>query len=262
MNEPLDIAIDGRGVAVVTLNQPDRHNALSAGMMDALVAMAHSLGGNPDVRAVILTGAGKSFCAGGDLAWMREQFAAGDVAKEAAARKLADMLRTLDQMPKPLIARVNGQAFGGGLGLMSVCDVAIGLSGAKFGFTETRLGLTPATIGPYVLARMGAAKARRVFMSSRLFDGDEAVHLNLLADAVADMAALDHRVQQEVEPYLSCAPGAVADAKALIHALSRQIDDTVIAHTVAALSERWADSEAQEGISAFFERRKPQWNKG
>lgn len=262
MNEPLDIAIDGRGVAVVTLNQPDRHNALSAGMMDALVAMAHSLGGNPDVRAVILTGAGKSFCAGGDLAWMREQFAAGDVAKEAAARKLADMLRTLDQMPKPLIARVNGQAFGGGLGLMSVCDVAIGLSGAKFGFTETRLGLTPATIGPYVLARMGTAKARRVFMSSRLFDGDEAVRLNLLAEAVDDLATLDQRVQQEVEPYLSCAPGAVADAKALIHSLSRQIDDTVIAHTVAALSERWADSEAQEGINAFFERRKPQWNRG
>lgn len=262
MNEPLDIAIDGRGVAVVTLNQPDRHNALSAGMMDALVEMAHGLGGNPDVRVVILTGAGKSFCAGGDLAWMREQFAAGDVAKEAAARKLADMLRALDQMSKPLIARVNGQAFGGGLGLMSVCDVAIGLSGAKFGFTETRLGLTPATIGPYVLARMGAAKARRVFMSSRLFDGDEAVRLNLLAEAVDDLAALDQRVQQEVEAYLSCAPGAVADAKALIHALSRQIDDTVIAHTVAALSERWADSEAQEGISAFFERRKPQWNKG
>lgn len=262
MTHPLEIEIDARGVATVTMTDTDRHNALSEPMMDALSDMAATVGQNPDVRAVILTGAGKSFCAGGDLAWMRAQFEKGEAAKEAAARKLADMLQALDRMPKPLIGRINGQAFGGGLGLMSICDVAIGLSGAKFGFTETRLGLTPATISPYVVARMGAAKARRVFMSARVFDGDEAVRLNLLAEAVDDLATLDDRVQHEVEPYLSCAPGAVADAKALIHALSRQIDDTVIAHTVAALSERWADSEAQEGINAFFERRKPQWNKG
>jgi methylglutaconyl-CoA hydratase len=168
------------------------------------------------------------------------------------------MLSALDSLPKPLIGRVQGQAFGGGVGLMAVCDVAVGVDGARFGFTETRLGLIPATIGPYVVARMGAAMARRVFFSARLFGAEEAVRLGLLARAVAP-EALDAAVEAEVTPYLSCAPGAVAEAKALVRRLGPAIDEAVIAETMEALAARWESAEAAEGIAAFFDRREPGW---
>ncbi len=258
MSDVLTTRIDARGVATLVMNLPEKHNALSAEMMDALIAAAAELGADPAVRAVVLTGTGKSFCAGGDLAWMQRQIDAGPARRDAAARKLAVMLQALDGLPKPLICRVQGQAFGGGLGLMSVCDVAIGATHAKFGFTETRLGLIPATIGPYVIARMGAAKARRVFMSARIFDAQEAVSLGLLARAVP-AGDLDQAVEAEIVPYLACAPGAVAEAKALIRDLTPRIDEQVIAHTVHALIARWESPEAAEGIAAHFARRKPGW---
>lgn len=258
MSDSLTIDTDARGVATLTLNRPDKHNALSAPLMDALTQAAADLGADPSVRVVVLTGAGASFCAGGDLAWMQAQMAAGPAERDAAARKLATMLQVLNTVPKPLIGRVQGPAFGGGIGLMSVCDVAVGVQGARFGLTETRLGLIPATIGPYVAARMGEAMARRVYMSSRLFDAQEAVTLGLLARAVpAD--DLDAAVEAEVTPYLSCAPGAVAAAKAQLRSLGPRIDDAVIDATIAALSARWDSAEAEEGISAFFARRKPGW---
>ncbi|TBX29343.1 crotonase/enoyl-CoA hydratase family protein, partial [Nioella sediminis] len=216
------------------------------------------LGADPAVRVVVLTGNGKSFCAGGDLAWMKEQMAADAETRAREARKLARMLGTLDRMPKPLIGRVQGQAFGGGIGMMSVCDVAVGVKGAKFGLTETRLGLIPATIGPYVVARMGAARARRVFMSARIFDAAEAVELGLLAKAVA-AEDLDAAVEAEVAPYLACAPGAVAKAKALVAALEPRVNDAVVDMTIAALIDAWESDEGPEGVSAFFEKRKPSW---
>ncbi|NHX27579.1 crotonase/enoyl-CoA hydratase family protein, partial [Escherichia coli] len=210
------------------------------------------------VRVVVLAGAGESFCAGGDLRWMAQQFEAGPDQRDAAARKLANMLYALNTMPKPLIGRVHGQAFGGGVGMMCVCDIAIGVEGAKFGLTETKLGLIPATIGPYVMARMGEARARRVFMSARLFDAAEARELDLLARVVpAD--ELDAAIEAEVRPYLSVAPGAVAAAKAQLRGLGMPIDSTVIDRSVAQLTERWASAEAQEGIKAFFDRSKPSW---
>jgi methylglutaconyl-CoA hydratase len=168
------------------------------------------------------------------------------------------MLRALDAMPKPLIGRVQGNAFGGGVGLLSVCDVAIGADQALMALTETRLGLIPATIGPYVVARMGAARARRVFMSGRRFDAAEAVQLGLLARAVPE-SDLDAAVEAEVVPYLDCAPGAVGQAKALVRALGPRIDEDTIAMTIAALTTCWEGAEAREGIGAFFERRKPKW---
>ena len=229
MFDTITTTTDARGVATLTLSRPDKHNAMSALMITELTQAAAQLGADDAVRAVVLTGQGASFCAGGDLGWMKAQMAADAATRFTEARKLAEMLGALNVMPKPLIGMVQGNAFGGGLGLISVCDIAIASTEVKLGLTETRLGLIPATIGPYVVARMSEARARRVFMSARVFDGDEAVRLNLLAEAVDDLATLDQHVQHEVEPYLSCAPGAVADAKALIHALGRQIDDTVIA---------------------------------
>ncbi|MGB0960565.1 MAG: crotonase/enoyl-CoA hydratase family protein [Halocynthiibacter sp.] len=258
--EMITVEIDARGVATLTLNQPEKHNALSRVMLDELTDAAATLGADDAVRVVVLTGEGKSFCAGGDLGWMKEQIAAEPETRMKEARKLAEMLQALNTIPKPLIGRINGQAFGGGTGMMSVCDVAIGVEGTKFGLTETKLGLIPATISPYVVARMGEDKARRVFMSARLFDADEAVTLNLLAKSVA-AEDLDAAVEAEVAPYLKVAPRAVAKSKALVRYLGMPIDDEVIDHTIRALAEAWEDAESAEGIDAFFSKRKASWVK-
>lgn len=258
MPQTITIDRDARGVATLTLDLPEKHNALSAQMLAELTEAATALGADDTVRVVVLTGRGPSFCAGGDLGWMRAQFEADPETRGREARKLAEMLQALNTLPKPLIGRVQGQAFGGGVGMMSVCDVAIGVDSARFGLTETKLGLIPATIGPYVIARMGEGRARRVFMSARRFDAAEAVDLGLLARAVP-AAELDAAIEHEVMPYLSCAPGAVAQAKALARALGPVIDDATIDMTINALAHRWDSAEAQEGISAFFDKRKPGW---
>ena len=258
MSETIRIERDARGVATLWLARSEKHNAMSAQMIAELHAAAEELGTDDAVRVVVLAAEGKSFCAGGDLGWMREQFEADPVVRSTEAAKLAHMLQALNTMPKPLIGRVHGNAFGGGVGLASVCDVAIGVDSILMGLTETRLGLIPATIGPYVCARMGEAKARRVFMSGRRFGAREAVELDLLARAVP-VESLDEAVEAEVAPYLDCAPGAVARAKALLRHMGPQIDETLIDHTVAELARCWDGDEAPEGIGAFFDKRKPNW---
>ena len=258
MFETVKVKTDPRGVAEVTLARCEKHNAMSGEMIEELAQLAKDLDQDKAVRVVVLTGEGKSFCAGGDLTWMKAQMAADQDTRFREAKKLAMMLQAWNTLSKPVIAKVQGQAFGGGIGLMAVSDVAIGVTGAKFGLTETKLGLIPATIGPYVIARMGEAKARRVFMSARVFGAKEAVGLNLLARAVAP-EALEAEVEREVTPYLACAPGAVADAKALARAMGPVIDEAVIDATIGALVQRWAGEEAQEGIAAFFEKRPAAW---
>jgi methylglutaconyl-CoA hydratase len=258
MTETIGIAVDPRGVAYLTLNRADKHNAMNAQMIADLTEAAGRLGRDPAVRVVVLTGEGRSFSAGGDLGWMRAQMEADAAARAREARSLAEMLGALDRMPKPLIGRVQGQAFGGGVGLISVCDVAVGVESAKFGLTEVRLGLIPATIGPYVVARMGAARARRVFFSGRVFGAAEAVELGLLARAVPE-AELDAAVEAEIAPYLSAAPGAVAAGKKLVADLAAPVDEGQIAMTIEALVERWEDGESAEGIAAFFDKRKARW---
>ncbi|KIC47615.1 enoyl-CoA hydratase [Ruegeria sp. ANG-S4] len=261
MFETITLTTDARGVATLTLNRPEKHNAMSAQMILELTLAATQLASDTEVRVVVLTGAGKTFCAGGDLGWMKAQMEADEQTRFVEARKLAEMLSVLNALPKPLIGALQGNAFGGGVGLAAVCDVAIGVDTLKMGLTETRLGLIPATIGPYVIARMGAARARRVFMSARLFDAAEAVDLGLLSGSVSAEHLMD-AVETEVVPYLSCAPGAVASAKALVQKLGPQIDNTVIDNSISALVARWQTAEAREGIAAFFEKRKPDWNIG
>lgn len=259
MFETITLATDDRGVAQLTLNRPDKHNAMSAQMIAELTEAADHLARDNTVRVVVLTGSGKTFCAGGDLGWMQDQIAADAQTRFAEARKLAAMLQALNDLPKPLVGALQGNAFGGGIGLASVCDVAIGVDSLKMALTETRLGLIPATIGPYVIARMGAARARRVFMSARPFDATEAVDLGLLAKTVP-ATQLTEAVEAEVLPYLSCAPGAVASAKSLVRSLGPRIDDQVIDQTIRELVARWETEEAREGIAAFFDKRKPVWN--
>jgi methylglutaconyl-CoA hydratase len=227
-------------------------------MIGELTRAAGELGGDPAVRVVVLAARGKSFCAGGDLGWMQQQMAAEPAVRSVEAGKLAIMLQALNTLPKPLIGRVQGNAFGGGVGMASVCDVAVGADAVLMGLTETRLGLIPATIGPYVCARMGEANARRVFMSGRRFGAQEAVTLGLLAKVVP-AEGLDAAIEAEVLPYLDCAPLAVARAKALLRALGPRIDEATIAHTVAELAACWDGDEAPEGIAAFFDKRNPSW---
>jgi methylglutaconyl-CoA hydratase len=260
MNETVRIERDARGVATLWLDRAEKHNALSAQMIAELREAADALGADDSVRVVVMAAEGKTFCAGGDLGWMRDQFEADPETRAAEAGKLAHMLQALNTLPKPLIGRVHGNAFGGGLGMISVCDVAVGADSVQMALTETRLGLIPATIGPYVAARMGEAKARRVFMSGRRFDAAEAVQLDLLARAVPQ-DALDAAIEEEVAPYLDCAPEAVAQAKGLLRRLGPKIDADVIEDTIEALSACWAGAEAQAGIAAFFDKRTPPWRR-
>lgn len=245
------IETDRRGVARLVLAKPERHNAMGAETIAGLHEAARALGADAGVRAVVLTGEGRSFCAGADLEWMRRQFAASREERMAEARRLAGMLRTLNEIPKPLIGRIGGAAYGGGLGLMAVCDVAVGALGARFAFTETRLGIIPATIAPFVVAKMGEGRAREVFASGRPFDAEEAVRLGLLARAVP-AEDLDAAVEREVEPYLLADGEAVARAKRLARSLGPVIDETVGERTAALLADAWESPAARERIGAFL----------
>lgn len=256
--ETITIHTDPRGVARLVLNRPEKHNALDGTMIGELAEAAGRLGQDPAVRVVVLAAEGRTFCAGGDLGWMRAQMQADSAARAKEARRLAEMLRALDMLPKPLVAEVQGSAYGGGVGLLSVCDVALGVQGASFALTETKLGLIPATIGPYVLARIGAAAARRGLLSSRPFAADEARAMALLARVVPPERLRD-AVEEEVALFLDCAPGAVADAKRLIRTLGYGADPAAVEASIAALVARWETEEAREGIAAFFERREPPW---
>lgn len=254
----VSVETDGRGVATLTLDRAGKHNAMSGEMCDEIAATARRLGEDRVVRVVVLAGAGRTFCAGGDLDWMRAQFDADRAGRMAEARRLAMMLHTLNTLPKPLIARVQGAAYGGGVGMMSVADCVVAAADARFGLTETRLGIIPATISPYVLARMGEGRARSVFFSSRIFGAEEAKDLGLV-QRIAKPDDLDAAVEAEAAPYLAVAPGAVAAAKRLARSLGPRIDEAVIEATIAALADVWETEEAREGLRAFFEKRPAPW---
>ncbi len=253
-NTALDI--DLRGVAYVTLDRAEKHNALSAKMIGELDDIAGKLAADPDVRVVVLQANGRSFCAGGDLGWMKEQMQASRSTRIAEAGKLAKMLHVWNTLPKPVIGRIEGNAFGGGVGLVSICDIAFCSENVKFGLTETRLGLIPATISPYVSARMGEGKMREVAMSARLFGAQRAKELNLVSGVFEN---LDDVIEAEVAAYLQTAPQAVAATKELIRSLGPKIDADVIAATIERLADTWENAEAMEGIGAFFEKRKADW---
>lgn len=247
-----------RGVATLELTRAEKHNAMNAAMIHELRSAAQLLGEDESVRVVVLAATGKSFCAGGDLGWMREQAQHDRRTKIAESTQLASMLHDIDNLPKPVIAQVQGPAYGGGLGLLSVCDIVVASEATKFGFTETRLGLIPATIGPYVVRRLGEGHARQVFMNARIFSADEALALGLVSCVVA-ADELQATVEREVERFLACAPGAVADAKAMCLHLARNPGLDHLTFTAERLADRWETTEAQEGIAAFFTQRKPAW---
>jgi methylglutaconyl-CoA hydratase len=246
-------------VARLRLERPELHNAFDDGLVAALTRALDGLAGDPEVRVVVLEGAGASFSAGADLNWMRGMAAAGEEDNRRDALALARLLRTLDELPKPTIARVHGAAFGGGVGLVAACDIAIGVPEAKFGLTESRLGLLPAVISPYVIAAIGTRNARRYFATAEVFDAQEARRIGLLHDVV-DASQLDAAVQRQLDLLLKAGPIAAASAKALVRNVARASGPVAIDAANADLIARLRVSpEGQEGIAAFLEKRKPGW---
>ena len=247
------------GVAHLRMERPDLHNAFDAGLIAELTAALATAGDDAAVRVVVLSGAGASFSAGADLNWMRDMAAAGEAENREDALALARLMRTLDELPKPTIARVHGAAFGGGVGLVACCDIAIGLAGAKFGLTESRLGLLPAVISPYVIAAIGPRQARRWFATAETFDAATALQVGLLHQVV-DAAALDGAVAAQVDLLCRAAPHATALAKVLVRDAAGRDDAPARDRANADLIARLRVSpEGQEGIGAFLEKRPPAW---
>lgn len=248
------------GCAIVWLNRPERHNAFHQGLLSGLSRLLTQLSQNAAVRAVVLAGRGPNFCAGADLEWMQQQARADYDTNLEDARRLAWMLRTLAQLPKPTIARVQGVALGGGLGLVAACDIAIATRDSSFATTEVRLGLTPSTIAPYVIAAIGERAARRYFLTGERFDANEALRIGLIHEAV-DADALDLRLEQLLLALRSAGPQAQAHCKRLLASLRGQnaFDPQVAEQTARSIAEVRAGAEAREGIAAFFSKRKPSW---
>jgi methylglutaconyl-CoA hydratase len=255
----IDVAVEPRGVAWLRLNRPEAKNAMSQQLMRELRTAAKQLDEDKSVRVIVLTGSGEVFSAGGDLKGMTQQAANTREGRIDDATEFAMALSDLDNLAKPLIGRINGSAFGGGLGLISICDLAIGIAEATFRLSEVTLGLIPATISPYVLAKIGVRGARRIMLNARKLDGNEAARLGLLDEVVPTIEELDQAVEREVAAALICAPGAVANAKELIRFVSTHNAQENLAYTANALADAWETAELREGIDAFYHKRKPNW---
>ncbi len=251
--------IDNRGVATVSLNRPEKHNCFDDTLIGELTAAFTTLGNNEDVRIVILTGEGKSFSAGGDLSWMQRMADYSYEENFRDAQALAEMLKTLNELPKPTIARVQGPAFGGAVGLVSCCDMAVGSERASFSLSEVKIGLMPATISPYVIQAIGARAARRYFLSGERFNANTALSLGLLSD-VAPESELDRAINRVIDTLLANSPAAIAEAKRLINDYANQaIDDELIADSCKRIADIRISNEGQEGLKAFLEKRSPNW---
>lgn len=257
--EMINVTVDTRGVARLTLNRPDAKNAMSQPLIRELRTAAKQLANDASIRVIVLTGAGDLFSAGGDLKGMTQQAGNTREGRLADATEFATTLLELDRLPKLLIGRINGSAFGGGLGLISVCDMALGLADSTFRLSEVTLGLIPATIGPYVIARVGVRNSRRIMLNAAKLDGVVAGRMGLLDVVVSTVAELDEAVEREVAAALLCAPGAVAKAKELIRFVSTHQPDENLPYTATALADAWETAEISEGIDAFFNKRKPNW---
>ncbi|HZV55706.1 MAG TPA: enoyl-CoA hydratase/isomerase family protein [Rhodocyclaceae bacterium] len=248
------------GIGIITLNRADRHNAFDAELISELTQAFAGMAGDDSVRVVVLSSTGKSFCAGADLGWMRKAASLGREENQRDARALADMLQRVATIPKPTIARVQGSAHGGGVGLIAACDIAVATFDARFSLSEVRLGLIPATIAPHVIATIGERYARRYMLTAERFSAAEAYRIGLIHEMVADEAALDEAVGQLVEAILQNGPNALAECKDLIRAVSyRALDDGLLHNTAWRIAKVRTGAEAQEGLAAFLEKRKPDW---
>ena len=248
------------GVATMRMNRPDVHNAFDDALIAALTAELRRLDQLPEARVIVLAANGKSFCAGADLNWMRRMAKYSQEENLRDAMALAGLMRTLDGLKKPTIARVQGAAFGGGVGLVACCDIAIASTEAAFSLSEVRLGLIPSVISPYVIAAIGEREARRYFLTAERFDAVEARRIGLVHDVV-DSGALDEAVAKIAGHLRQGGPQALAAAKKLIADVSRRpMDDALSAETARRIAAIRVEREGQEGLAAFFDKRRPDWN--
>ena len=250
------------GVGRVALNRPDVRNAFDDALIAALTKAFQELDEDPSVRAVVLAGNGPAFCAGADLNWMKRMSGYSHDENMRDARALADMLATLDRMDKPTIARVHGPAFAGGTGLVAACDIAICTPEAKFCFSEAKLGLSPATISPYVMRAIGARAASRYFLTAEVFDAEEALRIGMVSARVPAVE-LDGFIDSLLKHLLAGGSAAHARIKDLIRDVAgRPVDDELKADTARRIAEIRASEEGREGIASFLEKRKPKWLSG
>lgn len=259
-HKTLKLTKDNYGVVSLSLNRPEVHNAFDAEMVVELRETARELGEDPEVRAVILRGEGPSFCAGADMKWMQEAANFTPEKNRADSSSLSAMLYILNLMPKPLIALVHGAAFGGGAGLVAVADIAICLKDAKFAFSEVRLGLTPATVSPYVVAAIGERNARAYFLSGKRFDGREAYRIGLVHQLADSREEMEDLAAVWIQCILESAPGAITAAKKLIASVNNHdITPGLREDTAELIAAERASLEGREGTSAFLEKRRPSW---
>lgn len=248
-------------VAVVALNRPEVHNALNQALMGEATAVFNSLRDDESVRVVVLTGNGPTFCAGGDLKMMREAADYTFEQNKAGGYEIFDLLALLNEFPKPLVGRINGSALGGGVGLVSCCDIVVAVERAKFGLTEVRLGIVPAVISPYVLGKIGVSHARQLFLTGERFEAGYAKEIGLVHHVVADEAELDAKVQERVMQLLAASPNAQAVVKELIRTVAYQPVSAaeVREFTAQTIAECRDSADGREGMSSFLEKRRPWW---
>jgi methylglutaconyl-CoA hydratase len=263
MSEVLRLARSGPNGAVarVTMARPEVRNAFNAELIGALYEAFTSIAGEPPdrLRVVVLTGEGKAFSAGADIAWQRAALELSMEENEADAARLQAMLDAIDRCPVPVVARAHGAVLGGGMGLCSVADIVLAEAGSIFGFTETKLGILPAIISPFALARIGEGHARALFPTGERFGPDRALQIGLVDEVCPDIAALDARVDAVVQEILGAGPTAVRVAKALIRARREMTPEEFRQHSVEVAARQRVSAEGQEGLRAFLEKRPPTW---
>jgi methylglutaconyl-CoA hydratase len=258
MSTALSIAYDG-AVARITLTQPEVRNAFSDEVIAEITAAFLEVGTRPEVRAVVLAAQGPAFCAGANLNWMRRMADYTRDENVADAGKLAEMLRVIYECPKPTIARVQGDVYAGGMGLVAACDMAVSVDTAGFCLSEVKLGLIPATISPYVIRAMGARAAHRYFLTAERFDANEALRIGFV-HALVSADALDAKVDELLKALISASPNAVRACKKLVlDVADRQINAALIAATVEGIADIRASAEGKEGVQSFLNKRKPAW---
>ncbi|MCB1692635.1 MAG: enoyl-CoA hydratase/isomerase family protein [Pseudomonadales bacterium] len=260
MTEPkLLFEVDSRGVATLTLNRPEVHNAFDDEVIGALIARLEEVESNSNIRALVLRSNGKHFSAGADLGWMKRMADLTYDQNLADAGELATLMSRLDALRVPVLTLVQGAAYAGALGLVCCSDVTLASTRATFCISEVNLGLAPAVISPYVVAVMGARAARRYFLSAEVFDADEAQRLGIVTEIV-DEFELDSACERVITNWLAKGPVALARTKALIRRVARApVDDAMIESTIALIAELRVSAEGQEGLAAFFEKRNPSW---
>ena len=259
MSQDLITSIDSRGVAKVIINRPDVHNAFNDALISEITTAFNDLGSNPEVRVIVLASNGKNFCAGADLNWMKSMADYDYQQNFADSQNLAAMFKAINTVNKPTIARIQGSAFGGGVGLAACCDMVVATKLSRFCLSEVKLGLIPATISPYVIAAMGARSARHLFLTAEMFSARRARRLGLVTEVVGE-DSLDEEVEKLINSLLKNGPNAIATAKALVLDYENQpLNDQLIEDSCKRIAEIRVSDEGQEGLGAFLQKRKPNW---